>query len=311
MTIVKSFSVGNGDMFAIRHASDNFTIIDCCLTNENKDNILRDIEVLGRGKSIHRFISTHPDEDHILGLELLDAQKEILNFYCVENQATKKQIQPEHKASFDKYFELKNDKKKSFYIKQGCSRRWMNLSNEERESANIDILFPDRSNEYFRQALINARNGASPNNISPIIKCVCENFTFMWMGDLETNFMEKIENNVDLCKVNVLFVPHHGRDTGKVPKSWLEVLDPDLIIIGEAPSEHLNYYNGYNTITQNSAGDITFFLNSNSLQVYVQKSSYYTTFKGQKYEANGLYTTKIKGNDFILGYKILDLVRKD
>lgn len=65
MTIVKSFFVGKGDMFAIRHASDNFTIIDCCLTDGNKDNILRDIEVLGRGKSIHRFISTHPDEDHI------------------------------------------------------------------------------------------------------------------------------------------------------------------------------------------------------------------------------------------------------
>lgn len=31
MTIIKSFSVGNGDMFAIRHHSDNFTIIDCCM----------------------------------------------------------------------------------------------------------------------------------------------------------------------------------------------------------------------------------------------------------------------------------------
>ena len=29
MSIVKSFSVGNGDMFYINHGSDNFTIIDC------------------------------------------------------------------------------------------------------------------------------------------------------------------------------------------------------------------------------------------------------------------------------------------
>lgn len=133
MTIIKSFSVGKGDMFAIRHASDNFTIIDSYLTNDNKDNILRDIKVLGRGKRVHRFISTHPDEDHILGLELLDIRQKILNFYCVENQATKQKIQPEHKASFDKYFELRGDKKKSFYIKQSCSRRWMNRSNKERE----------------------------------------------------------------------------------------------------------------------------------------------------------------------------------
>ncbi len=30
MSIVKSFSVGDGDMFYIEHNSDSFTIIDCC-----------------------------------------------------------------------------------------------------------------------------------------------------------------------------------------------------------------------------------------------------------------------------------------
>jgi hypothetical protein len=30
MSIVKSFSVGDGDMFYIKHNSDNFTTIDCC-----------------------------------------------------------------------------------------------------------------------------------------------------------------------------------------------------------------------------------------------------------------------------------------
>ena len=40
MTIIKSFSVSNGDMFYIEHSSSNFTIIDCHLTNkdENKDD---------------------------------------------------------------------------------------------------------------------------------------------------------------------------------------------------------------------------------------------------------------------------------
>ena len=40
-------------------------------------------------------------------------------------------------------------------------------------------------------------------------------------------------------------------------RSWLEQMNPKLIIIGEAPSIHLNYYVSYDTITQNSAGDIT------------------------------------------------------
>ena len=33
MTLVKSFSVGNGDMFYIRHGSDNFSVIDCSFKN--------------------------------------------------------------------------------------------------------------------------------------------------------------------------------------------------------------------------------------------------------------------------------------
>ncbi len=34
MSLVKSFAVGNGDMFYIRHNSDSFSIIDCCLSDD-------------------------------------------------------------------------------------------------------------------------------------------------------------------------------------------------------------------------------------------------------------------------------------
>ena len=52
--------------------------------------------------------------------------------------------------------------------------------------------------------------------------------------------------------------PHHGRSSGKIPKEWLDAIEPKIIVIGEAPSEKINYLSGYNTITQNSAGDIIF-----------------------------------------------------
>jgi hypothetical protein len=60
MSIIKSYSVGNGDMFYIEHNSDNFTIIDCCLSDGNKDAILAEIADLKGQKGITRFISTHP-----------------------------------------------------------------------------------------------------------------------------------------------------------------------------------------------------------------------------------------------------------
>lgn len=305
MVIVKSFSVGNGDMFAIRHGSDSFTIIDCCLNdkNGNKDDILNEIEILGSDKSIHRFISTHPDEDHIKGLELLDSQKEILNFYCVENETTKKEITP----SFKKYCELR-DSDKAFYLKKDCSRKWLNVCDKERGGAGINILFPNIHNKYFQDALINAKNEGSPNNISPIIKYGCSNFQFMWMGDLETDFMNNIKDDIKLPKINFLFATHHGRDSGKVPEVWLKQLKPDLIIIGEASSENLNYYKGYDTITQNTAGDITFLISNKKCKIYVSNNNYFTTFKGNNYDVEDIcYSKNIDGSDFNLGYILLDL----
>ena len=42
MSIVKSFSVGYGDMFYIKHGSENFTVIDCYIDDENEDDNLMD-----------------------------------------------------------------------------------------------------------------------------------------------------------------------------------------------------------------------------------------------------------------------------
>ena len=88
-SIIKSFSVGNGDMFYIKHASDNFTIIDCFLNEENKEDIVNEIKELKKYKGISRLISTHPDEDHIKGLKYYREHLGIENFYCVKNEATK------------------------------------------------------------------------------------------------------------------------------------------------------------------------------------------------------------------------------
>ena len=57
MSVIKSFSVGNGDMFYIKHDTDNFTIIDCNLIEEVKEEILNEIDTQRTGKIIQRFIS--------------------------------------------------------------------------------------------------------------------------------------------------------------------------------------------------------------------------------------------------------------
>ena len=79
MSTIKSFSVGNGDMFYIDHSSDNFSIIDCNLDIDNKESIMNEICKIGKEKGIMRFISTHPDEDHFHGIEYFDEKLERLD----------------------------------------------------------------------------------------------------------------------------------------------------------------------------------------------------------------------------------------
>lgn len=275
MSIVKSFSVAEGDMFYIKHDADNFTIIDCCMSEEDRDTILAELQSESKGKGIVRFISTHPDDDHILGLSYLHENMNLLNFYCVKNEATK----PDETDDFDHYCMLRDDLDKAFYISRGCSRKWMNIDSEERGNSGIHILWPITTNEYFKQALEHAKQGESPNNISPIVQYMLKGgATIIWMGDLEADFMENIKDAFNVERANILFAPHHGRDSGKVPDEWLDIINPQIVVIGEAPSKDLNYYDGYNTITQNSAGHIVLECESGKVHIYVSNRRYYVDY---------------------------------
>lgn len=273
MSIVKSFSVGNGDMFCIDHNSDNFTTIDCCLTEETEGPILDELAIRSARKSISRFVSTHPDEDHVRGLTAFDRRLPIANFYCVKNGTTKE----DPSTDFDKYRAL-HESDKAFFVYKGCTRKWMNLSDDARDSSGLFVHWPDTSHQEFVWALQDAAEGLSPNNLSPILEYRCTNASFMWMGDLETDFMDNIAEDLSLPGVTVLFAPHHGRDSGKVPSALLAQLDPKIIVIGEAPSMHLNYYAGYDTITQNSAGDIVFDCSGDFVDVDVGSATYSVDF---------------------------------
>ncbi len=274
MSKIKTFSVGNGDMFYINHKSDNFTTIDCCLTDGVKEDILKEIEAESADKSIMRFISTHPDDDHIKGLVDYDNKFGILNFYRVDNDTTKMGTESD---DFKRYKTLRGDGKKSFELKKGCKRKWMNLSDEERDGAGLSCLWPITTNKLYRKALDTAASGGSPNNISPAIRYGVGDFSFLWMGDMETDMQKEFDSNVNNVHTTIVFAPHHGRKSGHIPKSLMDKLTPKLVIVGEAPSDELDYYSDYNTITQNSAGDILFETNGDYLDIFVSNQSYNKT----------------------------------
>jgi len=149
------------------------------------------------------------------------------------------------------------------------------LPDDTRGHSGISILWPDTENVCFQEALAECNAGESYNNVSAVIRySLQDGATVLWLGDLETEFMENITDSITLEKTTIVFAAHHGRQSGKIPDSWLEKLDPQIIIIGEAPSRHLNYYTGYVTVTQNKAGDITMDLVDDKVHFYSSKPGY-------------------------------------
>ncbi|USS85656.1 hypothetical protein M3M35_03215 [Fructilactobacillus myrtifloralis] len=274
MSIVKFYNVDKGDMAYINHNSDNFSIIDCNLNeDEKKPRILDEIKSIKNKKGILNFISTHPDEDHFHGIELIDEKIGIDKFYCVKNKVKKNEIT----TSFKKYSELRDGNRAKFIDKGLEGYLGLNCA-EPRGYSGLKILWPDTKNEIFKEELKNVNNSSiSPNNISPIIKYSVKNSArFMWMGDLETDYIKKIEEFVDWPQIDILLAPHHGRKSGHIPNSILRKLNPKLIILGHAESKDMDYYSGWNTILKNKSGDIVFSCTGDYVAVYVEKKSYVT-----------------------------------
>ena len=170
---------------------------------------------------------------------------------------------------------MRDDTEKAFYIYKGCERKWMNQDSEERGSSGINVLWPDINNSQFKDQLATANDGGNANNISPIIKySLNHGVVALWFGDLESEFMDMICDEVILPKSDIVFAPHHGRSSGKLPSKWLSEIDPKIIVIGEADSTMLDYYKGYNTITQNSAHTIVFDCGIGKVHVFVSNADY-------------------------------------
>lgn len=71
------------------------------------------------------------------------------------------------------------------------------------------------------------------------LKYIKNGVTVLWFGDLENTFMEKIKDEIELPKADIIFAPHHGRSSGKILSKWLTSIKPKMILIGEAPSKKL------------------------------------------------------------------------
>ena len=84
---------------------------------------------------------------------------------------------------------------------------------------------------------------------------------------------EGIDEVINALSSSTLLIANAIIESG-IPDSWLEIIEPEVVVIGEAPSRNLDYYTGYNTLTQNKCGDITMDCSGGQVDFYVSKSDY-------------------------------------
>lgn len=313
MSKVKSFSFEDGeirgDLFYIKHNVDCFTIIDCYLkdNDDRKDAIINEIVSESKIKSVQRFISTHPDDDHIHGIEDLWKKWNTTNFYCVANNIAPDSNNP----SLSKYIELK-DSRNCTFIKKGLERVFLNKDGKTDEGKEIGgsgiyFLWPDLKNDVFKDALKKVQ--ANPNNICPVIKYkVKDSASFLWFGDMETKMQESFYESEKgrIGHIDIVFAPHHGRKSGAMPSELKKELSPKIVIIGNAPSKDIEYLDTDLTITQNSSGDILFDVKDGKVVIYTQ-NNIKDKPKCLKYELEDALTNidiannKLKNGLFYLG----------
>lgn len=320
MPRVHFLNVRNGDCSIIQHGSGRVSVIDVsCASSQiqtkgaslsddanvsesynavpgnfcqkaHPDNPIEYLHKLGVS-SIFRFVVTHPDMDHLDGIEDLFKEFSPQNFWDTAN--TKELAD----ASFGQRDRLRTDwnyyKRLRDSNPQSAPKRLVYYSgdvNEYYKSDGLSILAPTPE-------LIDLANSSKDwNDSSYVILFRSNGKKILFSGDSENKTWKHIlQTWPDLVKdIDVLIAPHHGRTSGR-DYTFLDVTKPRLTLFGNASSDHLMYNACRNRrlpiLTNNQAGYIVLDIDALGVNVYIKNETFANknqgckTFYSQKLDA--------------------------
>ncbi|AEI52158.1 ComEC/Rec2 family competence protein [Runella slithyformis] len=236
--------------------------------------------------NIFRFIVTHPDMDHLDGIKDLYSAFSIQNMWDTDNDKyidTNNYFAGYNKEDWKFYTQLRTGKIPNT---QRCTF-YAGDSNSFYAEDSIKILSPTPA------LVVNANRTKDYNDASYVLLFTSPKkgggvWKFLFAGDSHDDSWNYILNNYrqDVSNVDVLFAPHHGRDSSR-DYSFLKVLKPRLTLFGNADSKHLAYncYPGPPTgirITNNQAGYVILDVNESRLIVYVKHYDFARDFRSKR-----------------------------
>lgn len=248
-------NVGKGNCTVIQFPNNRLAIVDIDNSHiDDENDVLTDpIEFLKSeypNKAIFRFILTHPDMDHMTGLNELFNLRKVYNFWDTDNN---KEIDtesagfgPYNKEDWEKYLEIRESQSEPKALKL--------LRNATADCCwtedNIQILSP--SKELVKLSREAAESSDKYNHISYVLRIEYKGIVIILGGDATKAAWDDIyehyssTNQLALLKADVLLASHHG-SPNNVNKEVFKHIDPDYVVVSVLRG--VNYdYSYYNTL---------------------------------------------------------------
>jgi len=224
--------------------------------------------------SIHRFILSHPDMDHMDGLDALFEAKAVANYWDSGVRRKKPDFNGQgryNEEDWERYESILAGTESGLTVLEKLDGARFEYANRpEGASDGLFILAPDK--ELVEGA------GEHTNDASYVVLYRTSEKKILMPGDAHDNTWDFVlENYPDqVADCSILVAPHHGRDSD-MDFSFLKTVNPKLVLMGCAASSDLAYdkYRNYETLTNNQAGNVVAETTSaGTMDVYVQNEAF-------------------------------------
>lgn len=246
MLKIHFLNVGKGNCTIIEFPSGHLAMVDI-----DNSRIADDDDVLTEpvdyflskfpNQSLFRFILTHPDMDHLSGLNQLAKKVSIANFWDTDHNKSFSdedwEGSPYDKKDWDKYLILRKSSSdpKALQLYRGATSDccWT--------QDNISILSPSSS-------LVKLANEEEEyNHLSYVLRVEYAGVKVILGGDASKEAWDEIYKHYkgEFLKADVFLAPHHG-STYNVHKDAFETIEPDYVIVSvaEGVDYDYDYYKG-------------------------------------------------------------------
>lgn len=288
MPVIHYLNVKQGDCSVIQHGTKHVSVIDVCNAKTPVDRIRQtrlqkavEDGVLGNFNqkrhpvnpvlylqnhginSVFRFILTHPDMDHMDGIEVFFETFGPINFWDTDNGDEKEDFEgsPYDERDWLFYKKLRDGKPttdpKRLALLSGARGPYYNRREDGKGGGDgLYVLAP--TVELVREA----NEAEDYNDCSYVLLYRAPNqHRVVFAGDSNDKTWEHILATYedDVTDIDLLIAPHHGRKSDR-DYGFLDVLNPKLTFFGNAPSKDLAYSAWSNRdlvfVTNNQAGSM-------------------------------------------------------